>query len=82
MGLFDLYRRPRGQGTTARASAWLPSRKAKVAAKVTKTVHVPLSMPTEITAQNGAVLRQNTKIVVEGCPKPKKRAAKKGRRGE
>jgi hypothetical protein len=37
-----------------------------------------LSMPTMITAQNGAVLKQTTKIGVTGCPKPKKaKAAKK-----
>ena len=30
-----------------------------------------LQMPTTITGQNGAVIRQTTKIVVRGCPKPK-----------
>jgi hypothetical protein len=30
-----------------------------------------LKMPTEILAQNGASLRQNTKIAVTGCPKKK-----------
>jgi Domain of unknown function DUF11 len=49
----------------------------KVTERVTKTVAAPLVMPTEITAQNGAVLRQNTKIAVEGCPKAKKRATKR-----
>jgi hypothetical protein len=29
-------------------------------------------MPTEMVAQNGAVLKQSTKITVTGCPKPKK----------
>ncbi len=32
----------------------------------------PLVMPTTITAQNGAVMRQATKIKVTGCPKPKR----------
>jgi hypothetical protein len=36
-----------------------------------------LSMPTLITAQNGAVLKQTTKIAVTGCPKAKKKAKKK-----
>lgn len=38
-----------------------------------------LVMPTEFVAQNGAVLRQSTRIKVVGCGKPKKR--KKGRAG-
>lgn len=40
---------------------------------------VNLVMPTTFVAQNGAVLKQNTKIGVEGCAKPHraKRAAKK-----
>jgi uncharacterized repeat protein (TIGR01451 family) len=45
-----------------------------------------LTMPTTMTGQNGAVLRQNTKIAVTGCAKTKKKAkakkrhAKKGRK--
>jgi len=31
-----------------------------------------LAMPTAITAQNGAVLKQTTKVTATGCPKPKK----------
>jgi hypothetical protein len=31
-----------------------------------------LAMPTAITAQNGAVLKQSTKITATGCPRPKK----------
>jgi hypothetical protein len=31
-----------------------------------------LAMPTAITAQNGAVLKQVTKITATGCPKPKR----------
>jgi hypothetical protein len=37
--------------------------------KVKKTIAAPLLMPTTITAQNGAVLKQNTKINATGCPK-------------
>jgi hypothetical protein len=35
-----------------------------------------LPMPTQITAQNGAVIKQTTKIAVAGCPKAKKAKAK------
>jgi hypothetical protein len=31
-----------------------------------------LSMPTVITAQDGAVIKQATKVAVTGCPKTKK----------
>jgi hypothetical protein len=34
--------------------------------------HGKLKMPTEMLAQNGAVLKQSTKIAVTGCPKTKK----------
>jgi hypothetical protein len=42
-----------------------------------------LSMPFTITGQNGAVLKQNVKIAVTGCPKPKKahKVKAKKRRG-
>ena len=49
--------------------------------KVKEIVPAPLLMPTTITAQNGAVLTQTTKIAVTGCPKAAKAAsAKKARR--
>ncbi|HEV3071341.1 MAG TPA: hypothetical protein VGY76_07955 [Solirubrobacteraceae bacterium] len=40
-----------------------------------------LRMPTTLTGQNGAVLKQNTKIAVTGCPKARKkgRARKRGK---
>jgi hypothetical protein len=38
-----------------------------------------LPMPTQITAQNGAVIKQTTKIAVTGCPKAKKAAKKKAK---
>lgn len=50
----------------------------KVIVKSTKLVPTSLVMPTTITAQNGAVLHQSTKIAVSGCPKAKK--VKKPRR--
>jgi hypothetical protein len=36
-----------------------------------------LVMPTTMTGQNGAVIKQNTKIAVTGCPRTKKAKAKK-----
>jgi hypothetical protein len=36
-----------------------------------------LLMPTRITAQNGAVINQSTKIAVSGCGKTKKKAKSK-----
>jgi hypothetical protein len=35
-----------------------------------------LTMPTTITGQNGAVVKQSTRIAVTGCPKAKKKAKK------
>ena len=37
-------------------------------------------MPTEFIAQNGAELKQTTKIAVTGCPKHKKKARKRTKR--
>jgi hypothetical protein len=39
-----------------------------------------LTMPTRIVAQNGAVIKQNTKIAVTGCPRHKARHARHGRK--
>jgi hypothetical protein len=49
-----------------------------VKTKVTKPAS--LAMPTEFVAQNGAVLKQSTKIAVRGCPKAKKAKAKRAKR--
>ncbi|MGH2911055.1 MAG: hypothetical protein ACRDJ3_01120 [Solirubrobacteraceae bacterium] len=38
-----------------------------------------LKMPTAFTAQNGAIIHQNTPIAVTGCPKAKKHTKTKGR---
>ena len=48
--------------------------------KAKKAVAVSLLMPTTITAQNGVVIHQNTRIAVTGCTKkakvkPKRHAA-------
>jgi hypothetical protein len=45
--------------------------------KVKKTTPAPLQMPTTITAQNGAVLQQNTNITTSGCPTATATKAKK-----
>ena len=62
----------------------------KVTVKVKKAVSQALTMPTTITAQNGAVMTQNTAISVTGCPVAKaakkasvaKKTAKSSRRGK
>ena len=36
-----------------------------------------LTMPTTLIAQNGAQVKQNTKVAVVGCPKAKKKPKKK-----
>ncbi len=48
-----------------------------VTRNVKTTVPASLLMPTAFTAQNGAVLKQNTPISVTGCPKVKKKVKKK-----
>ena len=52
----------------------------KVTVKAKKAVAAPLLMPTTITAQNGMVLTQTTKIAVTGCVKHKAPKAKKATR--
>jgi hypothetical protein len=59
-------------------------RKRTVTRTVKQTVPSSLTMPTEFIAQNGAELKQDTKIEVTGCPKAvvkhkAKKAAKKGK---
>jgi hypothetical protein len=52
----------------------------KVTLKVKAIRPATLTMPTTITAQNGAVLKQVTKVAVTGCPNAKKATAKRARR--
>jgi uncharacterized repeat protein (TIGR01451 family) len=53
-----------------------------VIVKVKKSIPEPLLMPTTITGQNGAVVRQTTRVAVTGCSKANpKRNAKKSRKG-
>jgi hypothetical protein len=44
---------------------------------VKRTVPGPLTMPTTITGQNGAVIKQSTRIAVTGCTKPRAHKARK-----
>jgi len=41
----------------------------------------PLNMPTAITGQNGAVIKQTTRIAVSGCPRHKAGKARSTKRG-
>ncbi len=41
-----------------------------------------LTMPTTITGQNGAVIKQTTKVAVTGCPKAKKKTKTKTKKHE
>ncbi len=55
----------------------------RIKAKVKTTKYVTLEMPTTITAQDGAVVKQTTKIGLTGCPKAttaKKAAATRAHR--
>jgi hypothetical protein len=54
----------------------------KVTKKVSEVIAAPLLMPTEMVAQNGAVLTQSTKIAVTGCKaaKPAKKKKAKARK--
>ena len=40
-----------------------------------------LVMPTTLTGQNGAEVKQSTKIAVTGCPKAKKKAKQRRQAG-
>jgi hypothetical protein len=60
-------------------------RKRTVTRNVKQTVPSSLTMPTEFIAQNGAELKQDTKIEVTGCPKAHKaakKAKKKAKKGK
>jgi hypothetical protein len=53
--------------TKRNALVLVNGRAVRRAVKVRKRVRASLSMPTELLAQNGAVVRQSTKIAVSGC---------------
>ncbi len=62
------------QGPHSILAAFLPA-KANGSLCTSKLV-----MPTTITAQNGAVIKQNTRITVTGCPRAKKAHGRAGKR--
>jgi hypothetical protein len=60
----------------------LPEKKFSVLGAIKNLCTTKLIMPTEMTGQNGTVLKQSTKIGVTGCKKakkPKKKAKKHGK---
>jgi hypothetical protein len=50
---------------------------SKAKRKIKQTVPTTLAMPTVFAGQNGATIRQTTKITVSGCPKIKRAKGKK-----
>jgi hypothetical protein len=71
--------------TTKHVTRRVKGHSKRVTVRAKKTVATPLLMPTTFTAQNGAVVHQNTKIAVTGCGNAKsssataKKARKAGR---
>ena len=59
----------RARTVTRTVTTHVHGKTVKTKRKVTKQVADPLLMPTSITAQNGAVFTQTTKIAVTGCVK-------------
>jgi hypothetical protein len=45
--------------------------------KLKKTIPITLTSPTTLVGQNGAIVKQDTKITVTGCPTPKPTHKKK-----
>jgi hypothetical protein len=62
---------------TKRVTRRVHGHNRKVTVKAKKAVAASLLMPTTIIAQNGAVIRQNTKIAVTGCAAVKTKAKKR-----
>jgi hypothetical protein len=62
-----------------RVTVTVKGHRKTVTRKVRKTLPASLRMPTVFTAQNGAVIHQNTPIGVTGCAKKKTRAKPKGK---
>jgi hypothetical protein len=58
----------------------LPVGKSSALTAIGSVCKHPLEMPTTITAQNGKMIRQSTKISVSGCPRKTKRPRKAKRR--
>jgi hypothetical protein len=59
---------------------YLPEGKYSALAAYGNLCTQKLQMPTKITGQNGAVIKQTTTIKVTGCPKVKKAVKKKAKK--
>jgi hypothetical protein len=77
-GVRDLCATTRTVRVRRRVTRRVNGHNRRVMVKARRAVAAALLMPTTITAQNGAVLKQTTKIAVTGCQTTKK--AKKARR--
>jgi hypothetical protein len=67
----NLCANTRTMTTSKRVTRRVKGRLKHVTVKARKAVAAPLLMPTTMTAQNGAVMHQTTKIAVTGCPTAK-----------
>jgi hypothetical protein len=74
LGAINSFCTPKTTFVTKIVSRRVHGRLMHVRKRVKKAVTEPLLAPTEITAQNGKVVRQTTKIAVTGCPVSKKSA--------
>ncbi|HWY17668.1 MAG TPA: hypothetical protein VNY27_03030 [Solirubrobacteraceae bacterium] len=63
-----------------RVTRRIHGKRRRVLRSVKQKVAAPLLMPTTITAQNGAVIKQTTKIAVTGCLAHRAKKAKKAQR--
>ncbi len=68
--------------TTRRVRVRVGGRVVYRARKLHRQVGVALVMPTVITGQNGAVVKQTTRIAVSGCPKHKSANSRKKSKGK
>jgi hypothetical protein len=64
---YDLCAKTKTSTVTRHVTRRSSGHTRKVTVKARKTVATSLLMPTTITAQNGAVVHQNTRITVTGC---------------
>jgi hypothetical protein len=65
---YDFCNRTHTVTTTKKVTKRVKGRKETVTVKVKTVEPMPLLMPTTITAQNGTVITQDTKIALKGCP--------------
>jgi hypothetical protein len=77
-GVRDLCATTRTVVVKRRVTRRVNGHRRRVIVRAKRSVSAALLMPTTITAQNGMVVNQNTRIAVTGCPKAKKVKAKGG----